>query len=320
MKKVFLGFILCAGSIFAYEENVFNVQMLQSKQLYISLYESQKSNTSYGFIEDKNSSYSFWGSAKNAKYIIEASNFGSCAIENTSKEDFQALCKINEKNENFVFKKDDIKAKIYQLTLKDKMTSKENKDIEFEFVDSLVFIDTKNQKLQKIIDDFNENLDKKSLKEKLAQANEKWRNEAISSNENLNQSYIFYYDEKIISLGKNIYEYKGGAHGITKIQRKTYDIDSMKLIHLKNELKIENDEFINLIKSKLLKEHDKNEFFNIDEFKMSEIFEVRQNGLIFIWEPYEIAPYSSGVIELFISYEELKPFWRANSKLVYLSL
>ncbi|TXE86358.1 DUF3298 and DUF4163 domain-containing protein [Campylobacter volucris] len=320
MKKVLLGFILCASSIFAYEENIFDVQTLQSKQLYISLYQSQKSNTSYGFIEDKNSSYSFLGSVKNAKYFIEASDFGNCTIENTSKENFQALCKINEKNESFVFKKGGIKAKIYQLTLKDKIVSKENKDIDFEFVDSLIFIDSKNQKLQKIVDDFNENLDKKSLKEKLAQANEKWISEAISSNENLNQSYIFYYDGKIISLGKDIYEYKGGAHGITTIQRKTYDIDSMKLIQLKNELKIENDEFINLIKSKLLNEHDKNEFFNMDEFKMSEIFEVRQNGLIFVWEPYEIAPYSSGTIELFISYEELKPFWRANSKLAYLSL
>ncbi|EAL3938610.1 DUF3298 domain-containing protein [Campylobacter lari] len=124
----------------------------------------------------------------------------------------------------------------------------------------------------------------------------------------------------VISLGKNIYECKGGAHGMTHIIRKTYNIDDMKLLRLKKELKLDNEDFQEMMKQKITSLYDVKEIFDLKEFKMSEIFELREDGINFIWEPYEIAPYLTGVVEVFVSFEELKPFWKSNSKLAYLSL
>ncbi|MCR6571910.1 RsiV family protein [Campylobacter insulaenigrae] len=315
VKKLIVNFALCIGAL-AYEENIFNVQVLKANGLNISLYSSQKDNTSYGFVENNNGSRNFLGNVNKNEYSIDIYNKGSCLIKNIKNNDFSILCK----DEETILKKDDFKAEIIQLSLKDKLQVSPDKVIEFDFVDDLLKIESKDRKLQRIVDDFNQNLDKKSLKDKIMQIHKKWKNDAEIFYENLSQSFIFYYDKKIISLGKNTYIYEGGAHGMNSMQRKTYDIDSMKLINLKNELKIENDQFVNMIKTKLLKEHEESDFFNIDEIKPSEKFEVRQNGLILIWEPYEIGPYSSGAIELFVSYEELKPYWRSKSKLAYLSL
>lgn len=317
-KKVIANFVLCA-SVLAYEEDVFNVQMLKAKRLNISLYDSQKSNTSYGFIEDNNSSYGFLGNVNKNGYLVDVDNYGSCLIKNIKNNDFSILCD-KEIDREFFLKKDIFKAKIFQLSLRDKLQISQDRVIEFEFVDNLLKIQNKNKNLERIVDDFNQNLDRKSLGDKILQANKKWKNSAISSYENISQTFVFYYDEKILSLGKNTYIYDGGAHGMMNIQRKNYDIDSMKLIQLKNELKIENEQFINMIKTKLLDKYMKSEFFNIDKIKLSGNFEVRQNGLVFVWEAYEIASYSKGIIELFVSYEDLKPYWKPESKLAYLSL
>lgn len=318
IKKTAFCLSLCA-SLYAYDENTFDISFLQGKNFDIQLYSSLKSNTSYGFIQTQENQYNFWGSAKKDEYYLSATDFGTCALKNTKKDIFEALCKINEETKEFIFSKENLNAKIYQINLKDqKNIIDENKTIEFDYTDSLLSIESKDKNLQKIIDDFNENLDKKSLLNKANQALKKWKNEEISNNEILNQVYVFYYDKNIISLGKNAYSYTGGAHGMVNFQRKTYDISNMKLIDIKNELMLEDNRFQNIILQKIKEKYSEDDLFDTKNIKMTSIYEVKKNGLIFIWEPYDIAPYSTGVIEIFVSFKELKPFWRKNSKLAYL--
>ncbi|EAJ6151489.1 TPA: DUF3298 domain-containing protein [Campylobacter lari subsp. concheus] len=317
-KKIALSLSLCV-SLYAYNENTFTLNILEGKEFDIYLYSSSKSNTSYGFVQTKQKQYNFWGSAKNDEYYIDIADFGTCVLKDIHKNNFEALCKIDGIKKEFNFLANKSNASIYQLSLKEQKQVEDNKSIEFDFSEDILKLSSQNKNLEKIIDDFNENLDKNSLKQKVRESFDKWNKEDISNNEFFSQAYIIYQDEHIVSLGKNIYEYKGGAHGMTNFLRKTYSIDDMKLLRLKNELKIENEDFQNMIKQKILSLYNENELFDIKELKISEIFEVRKNGLVLIWEPYDIAPYSTGVIEIFISYDELKPFWKNNSKLAYLS-
>ncbi|EAH7030854.1 DUF3298 and DUF4163 domain-containing protein [Campylobacter lari] len=318
IKKIILNLGLCV-SLYAYNENTFALNILEGKEFDIHLYSSIKSNTSYGFVQTKQKQYSFWGSTKNGEYYIDIVDFGTCVLKDIHKNKFDALCKIDEVKKEFSFLASKTNTMIYQLSLKEQKQLDANKTIEFDFSEDILKLISKNEKLNKIIDDFNENLDKNSLEQKAKESFEKWSKENISNNEFFSQAYMFYQDEHIISLGKNIYEYKGGAHGMTNFLRKTYSVDDMKLINIKNELKIESEDFQNMIKQKILSLYSENELFDIKELKMSEIFEVRKDGLNFIWEPYEIAPYSTGAVEVFISFDELKPFWKKNSKLAYLS-
>ncbi|WP_258107356.1 DUF3298 and DUF4163 domain-containing protein [Campylobacter lari] len=318
IKKIILSFGLCAN-LYAYNENTFTINILEGKEFDIHLYSSIKSNTSYGFVQTKQKQYAFWGSAKNDEYYIDIADFGTCVLKDMHKNKFEALCKINDIRKEFDFLASKSNASIYQLSLKEQKQLDANKTIEFDFSEDILKISSQSKNLEKIIDDFNENLDKDSLKQKAKESFDKWNKEDIANNEFFSQAYIFYQDKHIISLGKNIYEYKGGAHGMTNFLRKTYSIDDMKLLRLKNELKIENEDFQSMVKQKILSLYNENELFDIKELKIGEIFEVRKNGLVLIWEPYDIAPYSTGVIEIFISYDELEPFWKNNSKLAYLS-
>jgi len=42
----------------------------------------------------------------------------------------------------------------------------------------------------------------------------------------------------------------------------------------------------------------------------TENFILGSDGVTFIYNPYEIAPYAAGVIELTISNDDLKPIWK----------
>ncbi|AJC86275.1 DUF3298 and DUF4163 domain-containing protein [Campylobacter sp. RM16704] len=319
-KKIAFGLSLYV-SLYAYEKNTFDVSFLQGKEFDIQLYSSAKSNTSYGYIQTKQKQHSFWGSANKNEYFIDINDFGACALKDVKNNKTEALCKIGNKKEEYTFEKKLSGFKIYKLSLKDqKQLSEDNKTIDFDYSADLLKYSSKNKNLEKIIDDFNENLNEASLIQIAKENKDKWKKEEIVNNDFLAQAYVFYQDDKIISLGKNIYEYKGGAHGMMNYERKTYDIINMTLINLKMELKLENEDFKKLIKDKLFSLYNENELFDTKDLKMTEIFEVRKDGLVFIWEPYEIAPYSTGVVEIFIDFKELKPFWKKNSKLSYLSL
>ncbi|CAM4158981.1 DUF3298 and DUF4163 domain-containing protein [Campylobacter armoricus] len=320
IKRIVFGLGLYA-SLYAYEENIFDISFLQGKEFDIQLYSSSKSNTSYGYVQTKQKQHSFWGSARKNEYFIDIIDFGTCALKDMKNNKIDALCKIENKKEEYTFEKKPSEFKIYKLSLKDqKQLSEDNKTIDFDYSADLLKYSSKNKNLEKIIDDFNENLNEVSLAQMAKENREKWKKEEIVVSDFLSQSYVFYQDDKIISLGKNIYEYKGGAHGMMDYQRKTYDIINMTLINLKMELKLENEDFKKLIKEKLSSLYNENELFDLKDFKMTEIFEVRKDGLVFIWEPYEIAPYSTGAVEIFIDFKELNPFWKKNSKLSYLSL
>jgi len=56
-------------------------------------------------------------------------------------------------------------------------------------------------------------------------------------------------------------------------------------------------------------------FFS-DHIELSNEIYITTNGLGFVYQPYEIAPYSFGSIEVFLEKEKILPFLKQNSFLI----
>ncbi len=136
-----------------------------------------------------------------------------------------------------------------------------------------------------------------------------------------------YLDEKILSYSYESYAYLGGAHGNSNRMIYNYDLTNAHPIK-------ERDLFIpeykalltQLIKDQILEQSaeigsvaDLNDLnFWEDEIKPNDNFYISDEGLVYIFNPYEIAPYSMGQTEVTLPYEKLKPLLKKGNTLEYL--
>ena len=126
--------------------------------------------------------------------------------------------------------------------------------------------------------------------------------------------HIIYNDDSIVSFYILSYAFTGGAHGLETQEYGVVDLTSGKLIQLKEIFrdKFEQDlsriltikmrQMANLLDSQQLTEIG----YFVDEIKPTENFYITGNGIGFFYNHYDIAPYSFGSTELFVSNEELK--------------
>lgn len=113
----------------------------------------------------------------------------------------------------------------------------------------------------------------------------------------------------------NLFYYEGGAHGIDHTLTMNFDKQTGKQLMLAdvfvpgyaqqlNERLI--DALLKKVGAKTVNElHDKDYLYSTDMFP-SENFILGEDGITFIYNPYEIAPYSKGKIELTIDYDDLE--------------
>lgn len=132
-----------------------------------------------------------------------------------------------------------------------------------------------------------------------------------------------YTKEHLIILEKNLSSYTGGAHGNYNLQYTLYDsklgtlikihdiFDSQKL----NDIGREN--FLvskGLAKASPIK--DSGFWFENDKFYLPENFTIDNKNLTFIYNPYEIASYAEGIIELEIPLDKLKNIIKEEYKFI----
>lgn len=116
----------------------------------------------------------------------------------------------------------------------------------------------------------------------------------------------------IFSFSYSIDYYTGGAHP-------NYNIAFFN-INLENGKEIEIEDFItdieqlNIIaESIFFKEHEINQssigesgyWFENNKFRLNNNFAIKKDGILFLFNTYEIASYAEGAIELFIPYEKI---------------
>lgn len=133
---------------------------------------------------------------------------------------------------------------------------------------------------------------------------------------------VMYVDSKILVLQHTGYTYEGGAHGMSAVYAEIYDIENVtKLSSDMNTLfnPQNNAQLLQILDKKLAANTSKFELFN-EALPLKELprtFFIGEDGVSFVWQPYEIAPYSSGDITIVVPYSELKDLIDSNSPLAY---
>jgi len=120
---------------------------------------------------------------------------------------------------------------------------------------------------------------------------------------------VVYQSEEIISLAITSYIFTGGAHGMSNVSFLNFNAENGQV--LSNEQLINDvDGFKQLAQSYfnqtiVEKEHS---IFDTDEFVLPYNMAYTEDGLVLLYNTYEIAPYSTGIIEFKIPFEEAAPF------------
>ncbi len=152
---------------------------------------------------------------------------------------------------------------------------------------------------------------------------------AFLDNEITIQGTVMYLDDKILSYSYERYAYMGGAHGNSTRFLSNFDLKNAHTITEK-ELFTNNYESIlaQLIKEQIVEDNaemesvaDLNDFdFYEDRIKPNNNFFITPDGLAYVFNPYDIAPYSTGQIGVLITYDKLKSILKQGNPIEYLYL
>ena len=118
----------------------------------------------------------------------------------------------------------------------------------------------------------------------------------------------------IVTVAYTISQYaSGAAHPLSFIDTVSYDIRTGEILGL-GDLFVANSDYLAKISSKsrelLIKKLGASEKETIDAGTTAEeenfsVFEFTDNGLVLIFNPYQVAPYSAGIIEITIPWNQL---------------
>jgi hypothetical protein len=127
---------------------------------------------------------------------------------------------------------------------------------------------------------------------------------------------LLYNSPLITTIAINSYLYTGGAHGNDYIKLFNFNTETGEILKVEDVLDL-NAEFMALAKSKFEAEVVKNDgnindYFFGEDFKLPENMGLNDEGLIFVYNKYEIASYAQGYTEFFIEFKELEKFLKVR--------
>ena len=119
---------------------------------------------------------------------------------------------------------------------------------------------------------------------------------------------VMFESPKIISIAITSYVNTGGAHGITNISFLNFDAVTGKRI-LKTNMFTNENAFKDTVKpyfEAAIKDDDM--LFDPDNFQLPANIGYNEEGVVLLYNTYEIAPYSTGIIEFTIPIEKVSSF------------
>ena len=129
---------------------------------------------------------------------------------------------------------------------------------------------------------------------------------------------VTYRSPEIISIAITSYLDTGGAHGSSSVKFFNFNPQTGEQLHIK-DLVNNRQGLSNIIKEKLIIEikadSDANgmeDVFFGKEFQLPETLGYSDEGLIVLYNPYEIATYSQGIVEFTIPFEDISRFLKIN--------
>jgi hypothetical protein len=153
------------------------------------------------------------------------------------------------------------------------------------------------------------------------------------NNEHTLSGFSLLSDKKIYVYGIERYVDMGGAHGLETRNYFNFDLKTGNLIS-ENDLFIPNYKagLADLIKKRIIEEARENNDsidtepvlsledtdYWIDSIKPNGNFYISDEGINYVFNPYEIAPYYMGQTEVSLPFDILKGFLKPNNIIVYL--
>lgn len=132
------------------------------------------------------------------------------------------------------------------------------------------------------------------------------------------------FNNGLISMVYNSFSYTGGAHGFGGIEASfidlsTGDVAENTLDTFFADTEENKDKLLKAMEPKILAKNVENNkwgkfksgVFGVKDFNK---FYFTPEGLVFFWNPYDIADYASGVIEVLFSWDELTGLKKAENK------
>ncbi len=134
----------------------------------------------------------------------------------------------------------------------------------------------------------------------------------------LEHTYDVNYNQNgILGVTHLLYQYTGGAHGNSYVEYLNFDIQSGDRLKLENVVeKGKHADFLLMAENAFRKSQNVGEntewadagFWFEEGFYLPDNFRFQSDGLSFLYNSYEIAPYAAGQIELVLGWDALKPF------------
>lgn len=125
---------------------------------------------------------------------------------------------------------------------------------------------------------------------------------------------ILFKDANILSYSVEYSDYTGGAHGSLRVLYYTIDLNKIATISQEDIFKPNYQKFLtSKIIEKLMEKYNLDSpdklieegFFDINDISPNNNFWMNDKGVHYIYNQYEIAPYSMGPIDVSIPFEEL---------------
>lgn len=302
------------GYSFIYKENN-TTNSLHNFQIYINHYDennnSEKKTLYYGHIFTQGNIYHFLNATLNEdenKSIFSLKN-SNISIKASIKDDtFKGKIKLNGKIHDINATLD---KKYSLIMIKAKANFNKISKREFAFKKSFVYDFTNFKDQNSSIMRFKmANLLKNSYFDELST----WYNEFFGSDDidfdspifirySDNLENIYYKNGDLVVFLNDVYFYSGGAHdNVIKIYEVNYKDKKLTLSDILKDEK--NQTLLNMIWDKIKSYA----YIKQSDLFVSSNFTVSPYGVTFVYSPYEIAPFSAGILEVFFKFSEIKPF------------
>jgi len=134
------------------------------------------------------------------------------------------------------------------------------------------------------------------------------------SNEYMGDEDNTFDKDGILCFSNSVYRFTGGAHGVRTVKYTCVDLENGSVITEKDIFVDDYESVLSPIileklaeiqKVKSPKELEKNGFFDISDIKPNNNFYLNENGITYVYNPYEIAAYFVGISEVFIPYGDI---------------
>ena len=121
---------------------------------------------------------------------------------------------------------------------------------------------------------------------------------------------------KMLAIEYSDYSYLGGAHPNSFLTYSNYNLENGEQVSLDDCFNKDYEEQLNSIGEKIFRQqknltsksdlNSEGYWFDENKFELNDNFAIIQNGLLFYFNAYDIAPYAMGSTELIIPYSEIK--------------